>query len=278
MVKKLLPIFILLILVFGAISTADAAGVKVIVDGKQLDAECIIVDGRTLAPVRAISEAMGATVKWDNSSKMITIEKTYWDTNSASTEPKVLTAHMWVGKNEGNINGMFAVKMDVPAQIISGSTMIPVKALGDMLQADVNWNQENKTVTVSSTLASSPTEAKTDALKLENDLRSTTENYLNNIGKPDTKDPLYSYGYNVLNFGGDADTIYIKLKNVTVNTLSSRTLYIKLIRNETNEVLASVPFTVKELKANEEVEITMKDFSQDYNDYYHNGMVISATK
>ena len=42
--------------------------VKVFVDGEQLenlDMPAVIIDGRTLVPLRAIFEKMGAKVKWD---------------------------------------------------------------------------------------------------------------------------------------------------------------------------------------------------------------------
>jgi hypothetical protein len=45
------------------------------VDGKdvKLDVAPIIKDGRTFVPIRFISEAFGADVKWDANEKKITI-------------------------------------------------------------------------------------------------------------------------------------------------------------------------------------------------------------
>ena len=47
-----------------------------LVDGEKvtLDAVPIVISGRTLVPVRAIAEGLGATVSWDDSAKTVKIE------------------------------------------------------------------------------------------------------------------------------------------------------------------------------------------------------------
>ncbi|WMT43620.1 copper amine oxidase N-terminal domain-containing protein [Paenibacillus sp. D2_2] len=41
---------------------------------KQADVSPIIVNGRTLVPLRLVSEQLGIMVKWDNKTKSITLE------------------------------------------------------------------------------------------------------------------------------------------------------------------------------------------------------------
>jgi hypothetical protein len=50
--------------------------VVVIIDGEQLvcDVPAVIVDGRTLVPLRAIMEALGSGVKWDPATKTVSVE------------------------------------------------------------------------------------------------------------------------------------------------------------------------------------------------------------
>lgn len=75
--KKLSAVLIILILimplsVFGANDkiTVRVSGEKVI-----FDVEPEIIDGRTMVPVRAIFEAMGASVSWDEASGTVFAEK-----------------------------------------------------------------------------------------------------------------------------------------------------------------------------------------------------------
>ena len=51
--------------------------IKVIIDIKNVkfDVPPTIVNGRTLVPLRAIFEALGATVEWDDATQTVTSEK-----------------------------------------------------------------------------------------------------------------------------------------------------------------------------------------------------------
>lgn len=48
-------------------------GVTVQVNGKDLDTEAVIINDRTYVPLRAVSEALGAEVSWDNDSRTVGI-------------------------------------------------------------------------------------------------------------------------------------------------------------------------------------------------------------
>jgi hypothetical protein len=84
--------FIVAALLFGAAATAFAsvgtyplmasfADIRIFIDGKQMDpkdaggasAEPFIINGTTYLPVRAIAEALGMEVRWDNDSKSVYI-------------------------------------------------------------------------------------------------------------------------------------------------------------------------------------------------------------
>ncbi|MDB4894802.1 MAG: hypothetical protein JWN15_1064, partial [Firmicutes bacterium] len=65
-----------------AVGTAVAAGsetfgglpvVRVVVNGKTLSVPGVVVEGRSMAPVRAIGEAVGGTVTWDQATYTATI-------------------------------------------------------------------------------------------------------------------------------------------------------------------------------------------------------------
>ena len=61
-----------------AVLSINAAGAaSLVVDGAQVQADVppMIVDGRTLVPVRALFESLGATVDWDDATQTVTAAK-----------------------------------------------------------------------------------------------------------------------------------------------------------------------------------------------------------
>ncbi|MCD8100581.1 MAG: leucine-rich repeat protein [Oscillospiraceae bacterium] len=97
-----------------------------------------IIDNRTLVPLRAIFEAMGADVEWDQS------------TQTATSTRGGTTVKITIGANEMYKNGS-AVAVDVPAQIINNRTMVPVRVIAEAFGADVQWNQNGRTVLITET-------------------------------------------------------------------------------------------------------------------------------
>lgn len=97
----------------------------------------IIQDGRTLVPLRAIFEALGAYVDWNDSTKTVTAT-----TNNT-------TISLTIGNNVMNVNDN-PVTLDVPAQIAGGRTLVPVRAVAESFNCDVTWIPETRTVVITS--------------------------------------------------------------------------------------------------------------------------------
>jgi hypothetical protein len=55
---------------FGVYAASD---IKLMINGKKVDAPVEIIDGSSYVPLRVVSEALGAEVKWDGDSRTITI-------------------------------------------------------------------------------------------------------------------------------------------------------------------------------------------------------------
>lgn len=87
----------------------------------------VIVEGRTLVPLRAIFEAMGAEVSWDDATSTVTA--TRGDT----------TVSLTVGSDTLYVNGEVKT-LDVPAQIINDRTLVPARAIAESFGCEVNWN------------------------------------------------------------------------------------------------------------------------------------------
>mgnify|MGYP000892792595 CR=1 FL=1 len=118
---------------------AIAAVPKVIINGTELkiDTNPVVIDGRTLVPLRGIFEALGATVYWDSNTKTITAQK-----NGA-------TIKLTIGQNTALKNGA-KIHLDVSPKIISGRTMVPLRFVAEALGAQVSWDGKTNTVNIQS--------------------------------------------------------------------------------------------------------------------------------
>jgi hypothetical protein len=124
-------VFVLLLSV-GAVLAAP----RVVVNGQGLtfDVPPVIEQGRTLVPLRAIFEAMGANVSWDGSTQTVTATK-------GSTEIKLIIGGL--AYKDGQ-----PVNLDVPAKIVNGRTLVPLRFVSEALGSFVGWNDTNQTVTI----------------------------------------------------------------------------------------------------------------------------------
>ncbi|MBE7047394.1 MAG: hypothetical protein E7396_08310 [Ruminococcaceae bacterium] len=136
--KKVLAIMLSLCMMFTSFTVVNAADdIKVIVKDqpKTFDQMPVIIDGRTLVPMRGIFEALGATIAWDDATKTVTAKK--------SGETIILK----IGDNNATVSGETKT-LDVAPQIINGRTMVPVRFVSEALGEEVGWNGDTRTVTV----------------------------------------------------------------------------------------------------------------------------------
>jgi len=110
--------------------------VKVKVNDRPIvfDVAPIIGEGRTLVPLRHIFEALGAEVKWDASTRTVTGIKG----SDRLTEND---------SKEALVNGE-TKELDVPATIVNGRTLVPVRSISESLGAEVSWDDNSKTVII----------------------------------------------------------------------------------------------------------------------------------
>lgn len=99
------------------------------------DTKPIIIKGSTLVPIRIISETLGAQVEWNSRSKKVKI--THHDTR----------IEMTIGNPMVKVNELSQKILAAPV-IRNGSTMLPIRFVGEALGAKVDWNEETKTVSV----------------------------------------------------------------------------------------------------------------------------------
>lgn len=130
--------------------------VKVRVRGKDLVSELppVIKDGRTLIPVRAVTMGLGAAVDWDVDERKITIAK---DNISI-----VLYADEYVFY----VNGV-KKELDVPAQLISNRTFVPLRFLAIALNIHIHYDEDNNEVIIGDEILETFTVGGKDVLALE---------------------------------------------------------------------------------------------------------------
>jgi hypothetical protein len=111
--------------------------VKVYLNGNQLffDVPPIIEDGRTLAPLRAIGEALGAKVAWEGQTQAITLDM-------AATK-----IELKIGDPVAYVNGE-AVILDVPSKIMAGRTLVPLRFIGEHFGAVVQWDGVKRVIII----------------------------------------------------------------------------------------------------------------------------------
>lgn len=147
MKKALVIILSVMLAVMCFATTASAADISVELDGNKLSFEQppVIINERTLVPLRAIFEALNASVDWDDATKTVT---------SAKDD---VTVKLTIGSNILYKNGE-AKELDVPAQIVGeGYTMVPARAIAEAYGVAVDWNDATKTVILTSPKVEVPT-------------------------------------------------------------------------------------------------------------------------
>ena len=125
------------VLCLAVFASADSP-VTVTLNGEKIDCasygqEAEIVEGRTLVPLRAIFEALGASVERNGETKTVT---------SVLDETEI---KLTIGEKALYKNGE-TVELDVPAQIMNGRTMVPVRAISESFGVNVEWDGETRTV------------------------------------------------------------------------------------------------------------------------------------
>ena len=117
-----------------------------VLDGQRLtfDQPPIAVDGRTLVPVRAIFEALGAEVEWDPSDQSIFAYR-------ASDGAAVLLylGNTTMGCKPSADAEAVAIQLDVPPMAVNNRTLVPVRAISESFGCTVSWDQANQRVVIS---------------------------------------------------------------------------------------------------------------------------------
>lgn len=95
----------------------------------------VIMNGRTLVPLRGIFEALGANVSWDGQTQTVTATK------------GGITIQLKIGSTIAHKNGT-VIHLDQSSVLINDRTMVPVRFVSEALGAEVDWDDVIRTVII----------------------------------------------------------------------------------------------------------------------------------
>ena len=111
--------------------------ITVKINGQQIefDVQPQIINGRTMVPLRAIFEVLGASVDWTA------------DTQTVTSIKGNTTISLTINNPAMYVNGV-GVTLDSPACLIGGRTLVPVRAISEAFRSIVEWDSTNNTVSI----------------------------------------------------------------------------------------------------------------------------------
>jgi len=126
---------------------------KLIVNGTliKLDTPPEIINGRAMAPVRAIAENIGATVGWEANYRQISLY-----THDRYVLLRIGDPNMYYGtfSSDGfgtvSYNAQLVYILEAPPVISKGRALVPLRAIAEGLGAEVNWDPATSAVYINS--------------------------------------------------------------------------------------------------------------------------------
>ncbi len=161
--KKLLSILLTLAMLLSVTAVADNDEIKVFLDGEQIqfDVQPFIENDRTLVPMRAIFEALGVRVNYTDEFHGEKLENPIISLFKDNDDNETYTSvTITIGSNkmkkaprmpiEGDTRTHQYINLDAPAKIVSDRTFVPLRAVSEAFDCDVQWDGDTKTVTITS--------------------------------------------------------------------------------------------------------------------------------
>lgn len=126
--------------VFSTIGFAANNEPSVYLNGEKMtfDVNPFIENDRTLVPMRAIFEAVGADVQWDEETQTVV----------AAREKGGQTTFVTLQIGSNAFVNSEEKELDVPAKIVNDRTFVPLRFVVESLGEKVEWDNENYSVVI----------------------------------------------------------------------------------------------------------------------------------
>lgn len=127
------------------IPAAASGEITVYLDGKQIqfDQPPVAINNRTMVPLRAIFEALGAQVEWHPEKQGISAQK-------GDTLIVMQLGGKTFAKQVGNGEAQY-YQLDQPPVAINNRTLVPVRAVSESFDCDVTWDAAGNRVLITTT-------------------------------------------------------------------------------------------------------------------------------
>lgn len=100
----------------------------------------LVVNGRSMVPLRFFTEALGASITWNAADRSVHVENAE------------VSAILYINNRKATVNDK-VVTMDAAPMIFSGRTLVPVKFISEVLGYKVEWLESSKTIIISGFVA-----------------------------------------------------------------------------------------------------------------------------
>ncbi len=135
--RKLISILTAFVLLVSAMGISAATDISLYLNKSKIDCDVapVIINDRTLVPARALFEPLGASLKWNNTTRQATI--TMDDT----------VIKLTIDSETAQVNGK-KVKLECAPIIVDGRTLFPVRFVAENLGYDVDWDNDTRSVLI----------------------------------------------------------------------------------------------------------------------------------
>lgn len=129
------------------------------------DVPPMIVNGRTMVPLAAISENLGCRVEWNASQRSVVVYSPIYDYDDALLVLTIDDPYVTVNwyDDSGDFGGN-VVKIDAAPMIYKGRTMVPLSFIAGQLGYSASWDGDNRIVYLSSAFSDAPADGRGDLI------------------------------------------------------------------------------------------------------------------
>ncbi len=115
--------------------------IKIIIDNEDVtdEVKTLIIDGRTMVPLRMISERLGADVKWNEDTRSVDIKK-------ENSKLRLFIDNRVIRYNDG----LDYQLSDVKPIIVNDRTFVPLRLISNALNISISWDEDRRAVIINS--------------------------------------------------------------------------------------------------------------------------------
>lgn len=129
------------LLLFSSVCYAGSDDIKVYINNNRInyDTMPININNRILVPVRATFDALGADIEWFGEIQTVIA-------TSGSTLIALKIDNPLLIVSDVQTQGIKTIELDSPPVLLNSKTMIPLRAVAEIFDYQVNWSEENKSI------------------------------------------------------------------------------------------------------------------------------------